>query len=99
MGRCLRSGGIPLILDTAKDNLPDLRQADSAGLEADVLLVSGGVSMGKYDLVEPVFEELGVTGSLRIRKHASWQTDGVCYLEGPLGVWPAWKSAVDLRCL
>ena len=31
------------------------------GWKSDVLLVSGGVSMGKYDLVEPVFEELGVT--------------------------------------
>src|SRR5262249_49809542 len=30
------------------------------GLEHDILLVSGGVSMGKYDLVETVFAEFGV---------------------------------------
>ena len=29
------------------------------GLEADVLIISGGVSMGKYDLVEMVLSELG----------------------------------------
>src|SRR5262249_27373911 len=29
------------------------------GLESDLLLVSGGVSMGKYDLVEQVLTELG----------------------------------------
>jgi molybdopterin molybdotransferase len=59
-GQVLKSGGIPLILDTAGDNLADLRRQIQRGLESDVLLVSGGVSMGKYDLVEPVFEELGV---------------------------------------
>jgi molybdopterin molybdotransferase len=30
------------------------------GLDADLLLVSGGVSMGKYDLVENIFAEFGV---------------------------------------
>ena len=60
-GQVLKRGGTPLILETAKDNLPDLRRQIRRGLESDVLLVSGGVSMGKYDLVEPVLEELGVT--------------------------------------
>ena len=60
-GQVLKSGATPLILEAAKDNLPDLRRQVQRGLESDVLLVSGGVSMGKYDLVEPVFEELGVT--------------------------------------
>ncbi len=60
-GQVLKNGATPLILETAKDNLPDLRRQIQRGLESDVLLVSGGVSMGKYDLVEPVFEELGVT--------------------------------------
>ena len=59
-GQVLKSGGIPLILDTAGDNLAELRRQIQRGLESDVLLVSGGVSMGKYDLVEPVLEELGV---------------------------------------
>jgi molybdopterin molybdotransferase len=60
-GQVLKNGAIPLILETATDNLSDLRRQIQRGLESDVLLVSGGVSMGKYDLVEPVFEELGVT--------------------------------------
>ena len=29
------------------------------GLEADILVMSGGVSMGKYDLVKQVLAELG----------------------------------------
>ena len=60
-GQVLKNGGAPVMLETAKDNFPDLRRQVQKGLRSDVLLVSGGVSMGKYDLVEPVFEELGVT--------------------------------------
>jgi molybdopterin molybdotransferase len=54
------AGGEPLSLGITRDNLEDLRTQLSRGLEHDVLIVSGGVSMGKYDLVEQVFEELGV---------------------------------------
>ena len=35
-------------------------QRSASGFEHDILLVSGGVSMGKYDLVENVFAEFGV---------------------------------------
>jgi molybdopterin molybdotransferase len=48
-----------VILGNAKDSLDDLRAKISAGLEADALILSGGVSMGKYDLVEPVLREFG----------------------------------------
>jgi molybdopterin molybdotransferase len=51
------SGGEPVVLGNAKDSLEHLRSKISAGLEADALLLSGGVSMGKYDLVEPVLRE------------------------------------------
>ena len=34
--------------------------ASAQGLEHDVLLVSGGVSAGKYDLVKPALREFGV---------------------------------------
>jgi len=50
-------GGEPVILGNAKDSLDELRTNISAGLEADALILSGGVSMGKYDLVEPVLRE------------------------------------------
>jgi molybdopterin molybdotransferase len=49
----------PVLLGNATDSLDDLREKISAGLEADMLILSGGVSMGKYDLVEPVLREFG----------------------------------------
>jgi molybdopterin molybdotransferase len=52
-------GGEAVILGNAKDSLDELRRKISAGLEADALILSGGVSMGKYDLVEPVLLEFG----------------------------------------
>jgi molybdopterin molybdotransferase len=54
------AGGEPVLLGIARDNLDDLREKIKRGLEHDLLLVSGGVSMGKYDLVETVFAEFGV---------------------------------------
>ena len=54
------AGGEPVVLGNAKDSLQDLRLKISAGLGADMLILSGGVSMGKYDLVEPVLREFGV---------------------------------------
>lgn len=54
-----RAGGDPVILPVARDNKEDTRNLIQRGLEADLLLLSGGVSAGKYDLVEPVFAELG----------------------------------------
>jgi molybdopterin molybdotransferase len=54
------AGAEPVVLGIGRDNLDDLRQKIRRGLEHDLLLVSGGVSMGKYDLVENVFAEFGV---------------------------------------
>jgi len=54
------AGAEPVLLGIGRDNLDDLRGKIRRGLEHDVLLVSGGVSMGKYDLVESVFAEFGV---------------------------------------
>ena len=51
------TGGAPAVLGNARDSLDDLRAKITAGLEADALILSGGVSMGKYDLVEPVLSE------------------------------------------
>jgi molybdopterin molybdotransferase len=55
-----RHGGIPVLLPTARDDVSALREQIQQGLESDILLVSGGVSAGKYDLVEPVLTELGI---------------------------------------
>jgi molybdopterin molybdotransferase len=54
-----RAGGIPRALPVARDNLDHTRGLIARGLESDLLLVSGGVSAGKYDLVERVLADLG----------------------------------------
>jgi molybdopterin molybdotransferase len=52
------AGGEPLLLPIAPDEPERLRELINDGLEADLLLMTGGVSMGKYDLVEQVLAEL-----------------------------------------
>jgi molybdopterin molybdotransferase len=47
----------PVVLGNAKDTHDDLRAKIATGLESDALILSGGVSAGKYDLVEPVLRE------------------------------------------
>ncbi len=56
-----RAGGIPWILPVARDTIEHTRTLIKEGLTADLLLLSGGVSAGKYDVVEPVVAELGAT--------------------------------------
>jgi len=53
------AGGEPILIGNAADTLDELRRKMSAGLGADMLVLSGGVSMGKYDLVETVLKDLG----------------------------------------
>jgi molybdopterin molybdotransferase len=48
-----------VILPIAPDNPDALRDLIRRGLVFDLLLLSGGVSAGKYDIVEPVLAELG----------------------------------------
>jgi len=48
------AGGEPILLPIAKDEPDDLALLLRKGLEADLLLITGGVSMGRYDLVEQV---------------------------------------------
>ncbi len=55
-----RAGGAAFFLGIARDNLEHLRPMVRQGLEADVLILSGGVSAGKLDLVPDVLRELGV---------------------------------------
>ncbi|HEY2646684.1 MAG TPA: gephyrin-like molybdotransferase Glp, partial [Candidatus Acidoferrales bacterium] len=55
-----RTGGAETLqLGNAPDEKSALRAAIERGLEADILVLSGGVSMGKYDLVEQVLADLG----------------------------------------
>jgi molybdopterin molybdotransferase len=52
------AGGEPVRLGIAPDERSRLRQLIEEGLGCDLLLLTGGVSMGKYDLVEGVLGEL-----------------------------------------
>jgi len=54
-----RAGGEPWALPIAPDEITRLREIIEQGLTADLLLLSGGVSMGKFDLVEQVLSSLG----------------------------------------
>jgi molybdopterin molybdotransferase len=47
-------------LGIVKDSKDDLREKMTQGLQRDVLIITGGVSMGEYDFVQEVFEELGL---------------------------------------
>jgi molybdopterin molybdotransferase len=53
-------GALPVRLGIAKDNLKSLREKIKKGLNHDILLVAGGISVGAHDLVKKVFLELGV---------------------------------------
>lgn len=55
-----RVGGVARDLGIGRDDTVTLRECIRAGLDADVLLVSGGVSMGDLDLAPGLFRELGV---------------------------------------
>jgi molybdopterin molybdotransferase len=52
------AGGEPILLPIAPDEPHKLQSLIEEGLKADLLLMTGGVSMGRYDLVEQVLEEL-----------------------------------------
>lgn len=53
------AGGVPKMLGIARDEASHLRGLIEQGLKHDLLLLTGGVSMGRYDLVEQVLAELG----------------------------------------
>lgn len=55
-----RCGAAAIELPVARDEPHELRRLITAGLEADLLLLCGGVSAGKFDLVPGALAELGV---------------------------------------
>lgn len=60
LAQIARAGARPCYRGIARDRLESLRPLLDAGLAADVLVLSGGVSAGKFDLVPGVLTELGV---------------------------------------
>ncbi|MFN4226693.1 MAG: gephyrin-like molybdotransferase Glp [Candidatus Ratteibacteria bacterium] len=61
-GLVLKYGGQPEILGIAKDNKKELKNLIEEGIKKkkDILILSGGVSEGKYDFVVNVFKEIGI---------------------------------------
>jgi molybdopterin molybdotransferase len=53
------AGGEPVVLGNATDRIEDLGEKIERGLKEDALVLSGGVSMGKYDLVESALKAMG----------------------------------------
>jgi molybdopterin molybdotransferase len=53
------AGGEAWVLATAADEARDLDRLLAQAAAADMLLISGGVSAGKFDLVEPALERMG----------------------------------------
>ena len=53
-----KAGGEPVLLPIAPDEPRKLRTLIEEGMKSDLLLMTGGVSMGRYDLVEQVLTEL-----------------------------------------
>ncbi|WP_136525551.1 molybdopterin molybdotransferase MoeA [Geomonas ferrireducens] len=55
----LDAGGDPVLLGIATDNLEATCEKIRAGLNADFLVITGGVSVGDRDFVKAAIEELG----------------------------------------
>lgn len=55
----LECGGIPLMLGIAKDRKTDLQNKFKTALCADLIISSGGVSVGDFDFVKNVMGEIG----------------------------------------
>ena len=53
------AGGDPVDIGSARDETAELQARIEKGLQSDMLLLSGGVSAGKYDFVEKVLQDLG----------------------------------------
>jgi molybdopterin molybdotransferase len=53
-----QAGGDPILLPIAPDEPRRLRKLIEEGLQSDLLIMTGGVSMGRYDLVEQVLADL-----------------------------------------
>jgi molybdopterin molybdotransferase len=59
-GQVVAAGGDPILLGIARDDPDETRRLMSAALQNDVVITSGGVSVGDYDFVKQVQDELGV---------------------------------------
>lgn len=63
----LRYGGIPQVMGIAGDRIEDITDKLKGAPSADMLITSGGVSMGNYDVVKEVLAEQGEISFWTIR--------------------------------
>lgn len=59
-GLCLTSGANPVNVGIIKDKADDLLAAITTNLDKDIILLSGGVSVGDYDIVHETLVQAGV---------------------------------------
>ena len=53
------NGGTPIMLGIARDTPEDLRACFEQAMHADIIISSGGVSVGDYDFVKDVLRDMG----------------------------------------
>jgi molybdopterin molybdotransferase len=58
-GQVLDAGGVPVLLGVARDTREEISQRMASGLQADVLITSGGVSAGDFDYVRDCLDAAG----------------------------------------
>ena len=56
----IEAGGVPHVVGIARDTKESTRENIGQGLVGDMLIVSGGVSVGKYDFVKDILKEYGI---------------------------------------
>ena len=54
-----QNGGLAVSVQHVRDNADELKSALLDGTKHDVLIISGGVSVGEHDLVRPLLKEIG----------------------------------------
>jgi molybdopterin molybdotransferase len=54
------AGGEPVVLEIARDTLEEIRAALAEAARHDVILSTGGVSVGEFDFVKAAMDELGI---------------------------------------
>jgi len=59
-------GGTPRYLGIVKDNIDETAHKLKEAMKSDIIITSGGVSMGKYDFIPEVMKNLGV--DIKIQK-------------------------------
>jgi molybdopterin molybdotransferase len=79
------AGGEPVLLPIAPDEPKRLRELIVQGATCDLLLLAGGVSMGRYDLVEDALQDLG----------AEFLFTGVRIQPGRPAVFGRWNAVVN----